>query len=432
MRNLEALALFVVIAILSGCTLQYPVVGTAKDYNEVFKGTVTGNPWTGHAFVDVQAIVSKTRCAGPARVTYAPQTGSVAGQMGSGVLTCEDGRVVSASYTITGHANGIGFGKDQYGNEFIFSFGMSDYEAAEKVTDFLKTAATRPPLPSSKPQNNQQDKIAKQESAPRPTESVNQGLPSDPSPPWKPDCTLWGDEFCNSFFRRGRPSPSTARSGGPSPSTSIESSFVFGTGFFVNGSGVAVTNAHVVESCKSLLASSAEAQASPMSVIAVDRENDLAVLKLSSRAGTYAQFRTGPPVRQGEQVVIYGYPLVGALSTQGNLSTGIVSALAGLFNDTRDLQISAPVQVGNSGGPVLDASGNVIGIVTSKLNAIKAAGITGDIPQNVNFAIKGSIIMNFLDANSVKYDTTTAKKDRPTADIGDTAKAFTFAIACQQ
>jgi S1-C subfamily serine protease len=392
MKNLEALILFIVIAILSGCTLQYPLVGTAKDYNEVFKGTVTANPWTGHGYVDVQAIVSKTRCAGPARVTSVPQTGSVAGQMGSGVLTCEDGRVVSASYTITGWANGFGIGKDQYGNEFTFSFGMSDNDAAQKVSDFLKTAATRPALPSRKPQNNQRDKIAKQESAPRPTETKD----------------------------------------GPSPSTSIGSSLVFGTGFFVNGSGVAVTNAHVVESCKNLLASSAEAQASPMSVIALDRENDLAVLKLSSRVGTYAQFRTGPPVRQGEQVIIYGYPLAGALSTQGNLSTGIVSALAGLFNDTRDLQISAPVQVGNSGGPVLDASGNVIGIVTSKLNAIKAARITGDIPQNVNFAIKASIVINFLDANSVKYDTTTGKKDRPTADIGDMAKAFTFAIICEQ
>ena len=83
--------------------------------------------------------------------------------------------------------------------------------------------------------------------------------------------------------------------------------------------------------------------------------------------------------------------------------------------------------------PVLDGSGNVIGIVTSKLDAIKAARITGDIPQNVNFAIKASIVANFLDANGIKYETTTAQRgDLTTADIGDRAKRFTFGIACQR
>ena len=82
---------------------------------------------------------------------------------------------------------------------------------------------------------------------------------------------------------------------------------------------------------------------------ASDGGNDLAALKLTSRSETYAQFRVGPPVRQGEQVVIYGYPLSGALANQGNLSTGIVNALAGLFNDTRELRGSARVQPGNSG-----------------------------------------------------------------------------------
>jgi S1-C subfamily serine protease len=393
MKTLGKMLLCIVTAILPGCTLQYPIVGIAKNYNEVFRGTVTANPWTGHGFIDVQALVTKVRCAGSARVTYAPATGSVSGQMGVGVLNCEDGRVVQASYTITGLPDGFGTGRDQFGNEFTFSFGMSEDQAAATTNNYLTTASAKPPLPTTQPKTTQPEKSVKQENPSQTAET------KDRTP----------------------------------PRVSKEQLAVFGTGFFVNSGGIAITNAHVVESCKGSLFSTVEGEDSPIIVTASDSGNDLAALKLTSRSETYAQFRVGPPVRQGEQVVIYGYPLSGALANQGNLSTGIVNALAGLFNDTRELQISAPVQPGNSGGPGLDGSGNVIGIVTSKLNAIKAARITGDIPQNVNFAIKASIVANFLDANGIKYETTTAQRgDLTTADIGDRAKKFTFGIACQR
>ncbi|MEO5350400.1 MAG: serine protease [Magnetococcus sp. YQC-3] len=147
-----------------------------------------------------------------------------------------------------------------------------------------------------------------------------------------------------------------------------------------------------------------------VSLVAMDRENDLALLKVSTPHKNHAQLRLAPTVRQGEQIVIYGYPLAGALATKGNLTTGSVSALSGLGDDARYLQISAPVQQGNSGGPLLDQGGSVIGLVSSKLNAIKTAKITGDIPQNVNFAIKTSVVASFLDANAVKFDTATVKR----------------------
>ena len=80
-----------------------------------------------------------------------------------------------------------------------------------------------------------------------------------------------------------------------------------------------------------------------------------------------------------------------------NLSVGNVSALAGLGDDSRYLQISAPVQPGNSGGPLLDASGHLVGIVTAKLDA-RVARFTGDVPQNVNFALKAEVARTFLDS----------------------------------
>jgi S1-C subfamily serine protease len=95
-------------------------------------------------------------------------------------------------------------------------------------------------------------------------------------------------------------------------------------------------------------------------------------------------------------LVSLGYPLSGLLSSDANVSVGNVSALAGLRDDSRYLQISAPVQPGNSGGPLLDASGHLVGIVTAKLDAVRLARFTGDIPQNVNFALKTEVARTFF------------------------------------
>ena len=74
---------------------------------------------------------------------------------------------------------------------------------------------------------------------------------------------------------------------------------------------------------------------------------------------------------------------------------GNVTALAGLHDDSRYLQVSAPVQNGNSGGLLLDGSGNLGGVVSAKLDAIKVAMAAGDLPQNVNFAVKSAIVATF-------------------------------------
>ena len=204
----------------------------------------------------------------------------------------------------------------------------------------------------------------------------------------------------------------------------------FGTAFFINSVGFAVTNSHVVEACNEVRSVGADRSVAQTVVVATDHENDLALLKVNAKADSHAQFRLSPPIRQGEQITLYGYPLAGALASSGNLATGVVSALAGLYNDTRKMQISAPIQPGNSGAPLLDQSGNVIGVVSSKLDAVATTKVTGDIPQNVNFAIKSVIVTSFLEANGIGFDVTTQFKPLEVADIGDMAKAFTFMLEC--
>jgi uncharacterized protein len=198
-----------------------------------------------------------------------------------------------------------------------------------------------------------------------------------------------------------------------------------GSGFVVSRAGQVLTNHHVIEGC-------AQVRVVPgggVKVIATDKTNDLALVAGSQDNASFSVFRDSR-ARLGEPVVAIGYPLRGLLASGPNVTTGAVSALAGPGNDTRLLQLSAPVQPGNSGGPLLDRSGQVIGVVSSKLNAIKVARITGDVPQNVNFAITGAAARAFLDAQGISYTTASSSRTLETADIAETAKRFTVVIEC--
>ena len=92
-------------------------------------------------------------------------------------------------------------------------------------------------------------------------------------------------------------------------------------------------------------------------------------------------FSDHPRLALGQSVVAVGYPLQGLLASSLNVTSGTVSALAGLGDDSRHVQITAPVQPGNSGGPLFDQGGNVIGVVTSKLNVLAIAAAVGDVPR---------------------------------------------------
>ena len=202
-----------------------------------------------------------------------------------------------------------------------------------------------------------------------------------------------------------------------------------GSGFVLARSGLIVTNAHVVAGCTTVTVLRELARA-PGTVVAQDREIDLAIVKTSLPLLAALALRGGPPLRLGESVVVFGFPLTGSLSREGNLTTGNVSALAGLRDDPDYVQITAPVQPGNSGGPLLDGDGHVIGVVTSKLDALRTVKRTGDVPQNVNFAINLAALTAFLDARHIAYDTAVSDRSRAVADVAESAKAATVRLQC--
>jgi len=173
------------------------------------------------------------------------------------------------------------------------------------------------------------------------------------------------------------------------------------SGIVIDAKGEILTNAHVVEGCQTIVVKVASGNSQMGSLVARDKRNDLVLIRLSGANNpptSVAVFREGPQLRAGDTVVALGYPLSGLLATTANVSVGNVSALAGIADDSRYLQISAPVQPGNSGGPLLDTNGHLVGIVTAKLNALRVARFTGDIPENVNFAIKAEVALRFWTA----------------------------------
>jgi S1-C subfamily serine protease/Holliday junction resolvasome RuvABC ATP-dependent DNA helicase subunit len=198
-----------------------------------------------------------------------------------------------------------------------------------------------------------------------------------------------------------------------------------GTGFFVTADGYVVTNAHVVEGCEDPKVVCGLAGPIAAKVLARDAANDLALLKVDFASDHVATLRAG--VKIGEEIAAFGYPLLDKLSAGGNFTVGNVSALAGFKNDSRQIQISAPIQPGNSGGPVVDQNGDVIGVVVSNLGS-HAKGAA----QNVNFAIKVNVLTVFLDSYGVPYSTEASKHPLQGVELAEKAQSFSVLILCEK
>ena len=132
-------------------------------------------------------------------------------------------------------------------------------------------------------------------------------------------------------------------------------------------------------------------------VVKVDAANDLSLLKAEGKFSPLpvAASRT---VRMGSTVATVGFPNPGLQGFAPKLAKGEIAALSGGQDDPRYFQISVPVQPGNSGGALVDGHGNVVGVVSAKLNAAAAVATSGALPENVNYAVKSSFLLSFLES----------------------------------
>jgi S1-C subfamily serine protease len=164
-----------------------------------------------------------------------------------------------------------------------------------------------------------------------------------------------------------------------------------------------------------------------------DAANDLAVIQVQGDSFPAAEIGKADDLRQGQDIGVFGYPLEGYLPASGNFTVGIVSALAGPSNNSSLIQITAPVQPGNSGGPVLNKKGQVVGVVVGKADVIKLAQITNDIAQNINFAISVGTVVAFLDGNHVQYSKpgfSILNFDKDSAGMAESARRISVKVEC--
>ena len=186
------------------------------------------------------------------------------------------------------------------------------------------------------------------------------------------------------------------RKEGSSNSFSPDNPTATGTGFFITEDGYLISNYHVVRDATKVrvVTSTGIIDAT---VVKVDTANDLALLKAVGKF-TPLPVAASRGVKLGGTVATVGFPNIGLQGFSPKLAKGEIASLSGAVDDARYFQISVPVQPGNSGGALVDEHGNVIGIVSAKLDASVALAATGALPENVNYAVKSSFLLSFLES----------------------------------
>lgn len=332
MKKTKIAFLLVVTLLLSACSIKYKAVGSFDNYNEVFVGEVDHNLLSGSAYIVAETKNSKIRCEGQSYVTYMPPF----------ALGCAGQRgkaplICSDDRKITidwvAHSCTTGSGQGKDQNGATFRLAFGFDEAeAQAALDKLSTSV------ESKPK----------------------------LPVYKPK-----------EFRQ-------------------EKGFATGTGFFVSNDGYVVTNFHVIEGAKSItVVNTSDGKEFVAKLIQTDPINDVAILKIDAKT-------TGLPLvtnfigSKGDEVLTLGFPLISIQGQEQKATFGRINALSGIQGDARLIQIDVPIQPGNSGGPLLNNRGEVIGVVTATLNQIVTLRESGSLPQNVNYAVKIDYILPLL------------------------------------
>jgi S1-C subfamily serine protease len=182
----------------------------------------------------------------------------------------------------------------------------------------------------------------------------------------------------------------------------VQKTVSIGSGFFISNDGYVLTAYHVLAKREKVLVKLSGNIIKNAALIKADPVSDLALLKIEGPSTPLA-IANWSDIPVGLEVYVVGYPLPSSANMGIRITEGLINGAVGLGPRRLDLfQLSAQVQKGNSGGPVLTPEGMVVGMVQGKLDALQVAEKTHDLPQNVNFALKSSVLMRFLEGSEVR------------------------------
>jgi len=182
-----------------------------------------------------------------------------------------------------------------------------------------------------------------------------------------------------------------------SPPIYLGTIFAFGTGFFISNEGHLLTCYHVVKDGREINITTFDGQNFSGQLIQSDPVNDIALLKVDAITQSLLLSDSSALVK-GDDVLTLGYPLIGIQGQDQKATFGRINSVSGIHGDIRLLQIDVPIQPGNSGGPLINKRGEVVGMVTSTLDYFSTVMTAGISPQNVNYAIKSDYIIPLLNA----------------------------------
>ena len=317
----------------SGPAVQHvPVIVWFDDFNEVIEGTGTVYDFFQSRPVDLRGRVGGMRCVGQADPRIVPPEtvpGShCEGVRGDCLVTCSDGRPLAVEWRLDPDCR-TGYGQGLDGAGHTLHFVFGG--PAERMQQALERA------------------LAEAERKP-PLPAVGLGRV-------------------------------VARKG-----------ISTGTAFFVAPGGYLVTNYHVIRQASRIQIRLADDQdLVDAELVRSDEENDLALLRVDADGAPLPVAET-PDLVKGVEVFTLGYPLIQLQGQEQKATFGRVNALSGFAGDKRFTQVDVPIQPGNSGGPLVNLRGEVVGVMTSMLHPLATLRVAGVVPQNVNYAIKSNLI----------------------------------------
>jgi S1-C subfamily serine protease len=206
-----------------------------------------------------------------------------------------------------------------------------------------------------------------------------------------------------------------------------------GSGFVIQQNGYILTNYHVIKNATRMTVTVPGHDAVSARLVASDREKDLAILQVSARNLTALPIASSEAVQVLDSITVLGYPLPGELGTALSASDGKVNAVReGRTTGTRLFQIDANVNPGNSGGPLLNNHGEVVGIVVAKINSLQYAKENGTLPERINFAIPINEAQELLRKVIPNFTTSNRQEVLTDQQVFQSAKGSTVLIVADQ